>query len=194
MLKTIILVLFIGRALISVGIFIQTQNSKSPTSFNSNTNDITTNPNTILPKLSVSGNRIVTEEGNPIRLRGVNFEDPFLLEKGADEKGLVDNHFPKIADDFARVKALGANVVRLTLYPGYYFLVGDEKYLASYVDRMIDLAQENGLYVIISYHVIGRPGGWYESDSDTTMLPSYPAKVHYTDINMAIEIGRASCR
>ena len=51
---------------------------------------------------------------------------------------------------------------------------------------MIDMAEENGLYAIISYHVIGRPGGWYESDSDTTMLPNYPAKVHYTDSDMAV--------
>lgn len=40
-------------------------------------------PNAVvtLSKLRVSGNRIVTEEGQTIRLRGVNFTDPFLLEK-----------------------------------------------------------------------------------------------------------------
>lgn len=139
-----------------------------------------------ISKLHVLGNHIVNDEGQSIRLRGVSFEDPFMLEKGANENGVVDNHFSKIAVDFTRVKALGANVVRLSIFPGYYFLVGGDKYLTSYVDHMVDLAQENGLYVIISYHVIGRPGGWYESDSDTTMLPNYPARVHYTDTNMAV--------
>ncbi len=139
-----------------------------------------------ISKLHVLGNHIVNEEGQTIRLRGVNFEDPFMLEKGANENGVVDNHFSKIAEDFARVKALGVNVVRLPVYPGYYFLVGGDKYLTTYVDRMIDLAEQNGLYAIISYHVIGKPGGWYESDSDTTMLPNYPAKVHYTDTNMTV--------
>lgn len=83
------------------------------------------------------------------------------------------------------MKELGANVVRLPLYPGYYFLIGSEKYLSTYVDRMVDLAEQNGLYVIISYHAIGRPGGWYFSVSDDT-LPDYPAKVFYTTSDMAV--------
>lgn len=139
-----------------------------------------------LSKLKVSGNRIVTEDGQTIRLRGVNTTDPLWLEK-LDFKGngVADNRFREIATDFARMKALGANVVRLPLYPGYYRLVGGEKYLSTYIDRMIDLAEQNGLYAIISYHVIGRPGGWYSSVSDET-LPDYPAKLYYTDSAMAV--------
>ena len=142
-----------------------------------------------LSKLSVSGNRIVNEEGQEIRLRGVNFQDPFLQEKDDFDyngDGMPDNHFANIDVDFARVKKLGANVVRLTIWPGYYRLVGGEKYLATYVDRMVDLAEENGLYAIISYQAIGRPGGWYSSDSDGTLW-QYPAKVLYTDTDMAVE-------
>lgn len=141
-----------------------------------------------LSKLHVSGNRIVTEEGRAIRLRGVNFADPFFLEKDDldhNGDGLPDNHFAVIATDFERVKTLGANVVRLTINPGYYRLVGGEKYLTTYVDRSIDLAEKNGLYLIISYQVIGRPGGWYDSPSDAT-LRQYPAKVYYTDSDMAV--------
>jgi len=140
-----------------------------------------------LSKLRVLGNHIVTEEGQTIRLRGVNFTDPFLLEKDdLNGDGVPDLHFSKkIAEDFARVKALGANVVRLAIYPGYYRLVGGESYLTTYVDRAVDLAEENGLYLIISYHVIGRPGGWYDSPSDATLW-QYPAKVHYTDSDMAV--------
>ncbi len=142
-----------------------------------------------LSKLSVSGNRIVNEEGQEIRLRGVNFLDPFFLEKDdldRDGDGKPDNHFAVVATDFARVKALGANIVRVEIYPGYYRLVGGESYLSTYVDRMVDLAEENGLYVIIDYHVIGRPGGWYSADSDATLW-EYPAKLFYTDADMAVE-------
>ncbi len=115
-LKIILLVLFIAGILISAGLFITTKNSKNPSLVNTNTNS-----KNIISKLNVSGNLIVNEEGKPIRLRGVNFEDPFMLEKGARDTGVVDNHFSKIAEDFTRVKALGVNVVRLPVYPGYYF-------------------------------------------------------------------------
>ena len=141
-----------------------------------------------LPKLHVSGNRIVTEEGQTIRLRGVNFEDPFLLEKDdfdRDGDGKPDNHYAVIATDFERVKKLGSNVVRLTIYPGYYRLVGGDKYLSTYLDPMVDLTEKNGLYAIISYQVIGRPGGWYFPTDG--MLVDYPAKAHYTDTDMAVE-------
>ncbi len=142
---------------------------------------------TALSKLKVSGHRIVNEKGQEIRLRGVNFADPFLLEKDdLNGDGVAKLHFSKeIARDFTRVKALGANIVRLTIWPGYYRLVGGEKYLTTYVDRLVDLAEKNGLYVILDYHVIGRPGGWYDSPSDATLW-EYPAKVYYTDADMAV--------
>ena len=140
-----------------------------------------------LAKLRVSGNRIVTENGQTIRLRGVVFGDPFLMEHDDfDRDGLPDHHFfEKTADDFSRVKAMGANIVRLMIYPGYYRLVGGDKYLATYVDPEVDLAEQNGLYIILDYHVIGRPGGWYDAPSDGT-LQEYPTKVHYTDSVMAV--------
>lgn len=142
---------------------------------------------TTLSQLSVSGNIIVNEVGGEVRLRGINITDPLWLEKlDFAGNGVADNRFAKIATDFARMKELGANVVRLTLYPGYYFLIGGETYLETYVDRMVDVAAENGLYTIISYHVIGRPDGWYSSDSDNT-LPDYPARLFYTDSDMAVE-------
>ena len=140
-----------------------------------------------LSKLRVLGNRIITEKGQTIRLRGVVFGDSFLLEQDDfDRDGVPDHHFSKkIAEDFVAVKALGANIVRLMIYPGYYRLVGGEKYLATYVDRAVDLAEKNRLYLIIDYHVIGRPGGWYDSPSDATLW-QYPTKVHYSDSDMAV--------
>lgn len=141
---------------------------------------------TALSKLSVSGTRIVNAAGEEIRLRGLNTTDPLWLEKlDFKRNGVADNRFAELATDFARMKALGANIVRLPLYPGYYFLIGAETYLTTYVDRMVDLAEVNGLYVSLSYHAIGRPGGWYAADSDA-VLPAYPAKLYYTDADMAV--------
>jgi hypothetical protein len=139
-----------------------------------------------LSKLHVSGNHIVNKAGQEVRLRGVNFEDPFLLEHDRNKDGPLVDHFAQVESDYINVKKLGANVVRLTLYPGFYWLVGGDKYLSTYVDRMVNLADKNGLYVIISYHAIGRPGGWYESSPDTTIVAEYPAKIHYTDSDMAV--------
>ncbi len=138
-----------------------------------------------LSKLHVSGNRIVNQEGQTVRLRGVNFEDPFALEHDRNINYQPDNHFAVIETDFARVKALGANVVRLPLYPGYYWLVGGEKYPSTYVDRLVDLAEKYQLYAIISYHAIGRPGGWYEPDIDY-LIPNPTVKLYYSDTEMAV--------
>lgn len=142
---------------------------------------------TSFSRLSVSGNHIVTEAGDPIKLRGVNFEDPLWLEKfDFSGDGSPDNRFREIAVDLARVKALGANIVRFPLYPGSYFSIGAEQYLSTYVDLMVDLAEENELYVSISYHVIGRSGGWYNNEADQG-LPDYPSRLHYTDADMAVQ-------
>jgi aryl-phospho-beta-D-glucosidase BglC (GH1 family) len=179
-------------ALVSIGTYLffvgknKTYTSSDNNSIQTVSRPILSPTKNTISQLHVSGNHIVNDEGQTIRLRGVNFEDPFLLDKETDMNGAPMNHFSQITTDFQRIKAMGANIVRLPVYPGYYFLVGGDKYLSIYVDRMIDLAEQNGLYAIISYHVIGRPGGWYESDSDTSMLPAYPAKVHYTDTDMAV--------
>jgi aryl-phospho-beta-D-glucosidase BglC (GH1 family) len=138
-----------------------------------------------LPRLHVSGNRVVDEQGAGIRLRGVNFEDPFILDhQDIDEDGEPDPHFDEVAGDFGRVKAMGANIVRLTVCPGYYARFG-KKYLTDYLDRLVDLAAQNSLYALIEYHAIGRPGGWYPAEYDDT-LPDHPAKLYYTTADMAV--------
>jgi len=175
--KKIFLILITIGLLIAVGLFIATKTITLPSLHTTNS----------IAKLHVLGNRIVTEDGQTIRLRGVVFGDPFLMEHDDfDRDGEPDHHFSeKTADDFARVKKFGANIVRLMIYPGYYRLVGGDKYLATYVDHEVDLAEKNGLYIILDYHVIGHPGGWYDSPSDGTLW-EYPTKVHYTDSAMAV--------
>ncbi|MBI3072861.1 MAG: hypothetical protein HYY84_12160 [Deltaproteobacteria bacterium] len=70
-----------------------------------------------LSSLRVSGNRVLTEDGKAIRLRGVHFMDPFVLDvDDLNQDGIPDRHFDRIETDFMRVQALGANVVRVAFY------------------------------------------------------------------------------
>lgn len=146
-----------------------------------------TTPSTSLPKLKVSGNRIVITNGDAIRLRGVNFNDPFVLDKDdLDNNGVSDRHFDQLETDFERVKAMGANIVRMPIYPGFYFLVG-ESYLSTYTDPLVALAKKHQIYLVLSYHAIGSPSGYYDPDSDRMLAHlGYTAKLYYSDTDMAI--------
>ena len=95
--KKIFFILFTTGLLIAIRGFIAT---KSVIRQSSSTSTIS--------KLHVLGNRIVTEDGQTIRLRGVVFGDPFLMEHDDfDRDGVPDHHFSeKTADDFARVKKI----------------------------------------------------------------------------------------
>lgn len=151
-----------------------------------NSSEESSESETALSLLHVSGNTIVNEEGTEIRLRGVNVEDPFITNnQDIDNDGSIDPHFDEVAGDFARIQTLGANVVRLTLVPGIYRELG-ESYLTDYYDRMVDLASENNLYAIIEYHAIGKPGAWYPSQFDDTTMPEHPVQgLYYTDLDQA---------
>lgn len=69
--------------------------------FSSKGNSTLGESTSLLPKLVVSGNQIVTERGDIIRLRGVNFMDPFVLDvDDLDGDGVSDRHFDKIEPVF----------------------------------------------------------------------------------------------
>lgn len=138
-----------------------------------------------LSPLHVEGNRIVDAEGAPVRLRGVNIEDPVLLERqDLDGDGESDPHYDQVDGDFARVASWGANVVRLAAAPGFVEYFG-ESYFTDYYDWLVDLAQDHGLYAIAEYHGIGDPGGWYPSEYDGA-LPDLVVPLYDSDLDKAI--------
>ena len=96
-------------------------------------------------RLQVSGTRVVDAQGRPFQLRGVSTH------------GLA--WFPQFvnAQAFASWADWGANCVRLALYTdeyGGWCNGGDHNELLSVIDRGVNAATSEGMYVIIDWHVL----------------------------------------
>lgn len=97
-----------------------------------------------LPKISVEGKNIVTNNGEVIRLKGVSFSDPDKLEK--------DGQWNKRY--FQEAKNWGCNVVRFAIHPTAVNNRGWDAYF-KLVDQGVRWATELEMYVIIDWHSIG---------------------------------------
>lgn len=107
-----------------------------------------------LPPLTTRGSQLRTADGDVVELRGVMVPDPArLAADGRFERDLVRD-----------VAAAGANVLRVPVHPGNWADDGD--YLWRYLDPIARWAGEEGLYVILDWHVIG--------DVATGTAPSEP--------------------
>lgn len=99
---------------------------------------------TALSQISVKRNKFVTADGNEIIFRGVNTSDPDKL----DREGHWDKRY------FEEIRKWGANLVRFPVHPTAWRKRGSEKYL-ELLDKGIELAREQGLYVVLDWHSIG---------------------------------------
>lgn len=99
---------------------------------------------TELKQIQVKGNNFVTPDGKPFVFRGLNTSDPDRLA------GI--GHWDKAY--FEEIKRWGANVVRFPVHPAAWRRQGKDKYL-KLLDEGVQLAREQGLYVIIDWHSIG---------------------------------------
>ena len=111
-----------------------------------------------LPGLSVSGTQIVAN-GVPVRLRGINMGDPFWARNPDWYPILTLDNYASLAGQWH------ANVVRISIFPTQWKHM-DHTQLIDGLTQQINAALSNGMYVIISYHVIGWPDGYYQ--------PAYP--------------------
>jgi hypothetical protein len=100
--------------------------------------------------LHVQGNQLLSGS-SPVTLRGVAVGDPILARQG---RPLSD--YTRIARDWH------ANVVRISLHPALWKHSPHQQILAT-LDREINAALDNGMYVILDWHTIGWPDGYYES-------------------------------
>ena len=125
-----------------------------------------------LPGLSVSGTQIVAN-GVPVRLRGVNMGDPFLARNS--------DWYPILTiDNYATLGAQWhADIVRISIFPTQWKHMDHAQLLAG-LAREMNAALSNGMYVIISYHVIGWPDGWYEPAN-----PGNPADTYDSAMSVA---------
>jgi endoglucanase len=96
-----------------------------------------------LPRVSVRGNEFIAN-GEPIIFHGLNASDPEKLNR--------DGHWNN--EYFEQVKSWGANLVRFPVHPSAWRRTGKEKYL-ELLDKGIQMATQNNLYVIIDWHSIG---------------------------------------
>jgi len=97
-----------------------------------------------LPWVKVQGNQFITEEREVIIFKGLDASDPNKLEK--------DGHWDQ--EYFRQIKSWDANMVRFPIHPRAWRERGKEAYL-ELLDRGIEMARKEGLYVILDWHSIG---------------------------------------
>ena len=95
-------------------------------------------------QLSVSGTELVNKDGNPIQLRGMSTH-------GIQWYGHCINYdaISTLASDW------GADVLRIAVYPdedgsGWVY---DKDYFNGFIDDLVNLTEQFGLYCIIDWHV-----------------------------------------
>lgn len=101
--------------------------------------------------LTVQGNKFLLN-GGQILLRGVAMGDPH---------DRVINYKRDSAADYQAIKTdWQANVVRLSLHPGVF----EKDWLRGkkILEDEVAAARKADLFVIIDWHVIGEPNGWYK--------------------------------
>jgi len=121
--------------------------------------------------LTVAGNKFMLN-GAPIILSGVAMGDP--------HDRIVNYQRSSQADYFAIKNDWQANVVRLSVHPGVFLKdwVRGKKIL----EDEAAVARANGLIVIIDWHVIGRPDGWYKEANPADKKQYYS---YNSDFNLA---------
>jgi hypothetical protein len=110
-------------------------------------------------RLEVRGKDLLYED-KPIRLRGVAVGDPAM-----GRQGRPTSDYDFLAKDWK------ANVIRLGIHPRVWKTEPHDKVLAR-LDQDVKAALKNDMFVIIDWHVIGWPDGYYEipewgGDKDT---------------------------
>jgi hypothetical protein len=95
--------------------------------------------------LTISGNQVMLNGQRPISLHGVAVGNPYFRES-SDKRTI---------DDYRTIKDWQANVVRLSVHPGVY--MKDEQAVKKALRKEVAAARNNGLFVIIDWHVIGVP-------------------------------------
>lgn len=96
-----------------------------------------------LPGLRVEGNRILTETGKPVALRGVSlcslsWHNPFHLIRHVSDK----NNGWKVS------------ILRLPVQPEEWLRLGPNAYIKDRLDPAVEQCRKSGLYCIIDWHEI----------------------------------------
>jgi hypothetical protein len=134
-----------------------------------------------LPGLSVSGTQIMAGT-KPIRLRGVNMGDPFWARNPDWYPILSPNDYLILSKNWK------ANIVRISVFPTQWKHMNHTA-LLDQLQTEINYALSNRLYVIISYHVIGWPDGYYQPAN-----PGNPADTYDSSMTVATSFWAAAAQ
>ncbi|MEI6597029.1 MAG: cellulase family glycosylhydrolase [bacterium] len=104
--------------------------------------------------LTVAGNKFMLN-GAPIILSGVAMGDPHDRIVNYNRSSFAD--YKIIKNDWS------TNVVRLSVHPGVF--LNDWARGKKILEDEVAAARANGLFVIIDWHVIGEPDGWYKPNT-----------------------------
>jgi len=99
-----------------------------------------------LPCIRVDGNKLVDENNNTVRLRGVSIADPYHLDH-------YDRYFSEKI--FAELSNWSINVVRIPIHPGFW--QAEENYAQKYLDAVVSWGKKYGFHIILDWHAIGNP-------------------------------------
>ena len=125
------------------------------------------------PRLEVRGKDLLYD-GKPVRLRGVSVGDPVR-----DREGRPTSDFKTIATDWK------ANVVRVGIHPHTWKTGPREKVMAR-LAKDVDAALDAGLFVVVTYQVIGWPDGHFEIPSGA------PEDLYDSDFKLATSFWDAA--
>jgi len=121
--------------------------------------------------LSVLNNEFISD-GSRIDLRGVAMGDVLLARK--------EEHRP--VSDYSRIaRGWKANVVRLSILPSVW-KYNDKEYILGLLEQEAAAALAEGMFVIITWHVIGWPDGYYPVQPYGT---DDPADMYDSDFTLA---------
>jgi hypothetical protein len=106
-------------------------------------------------RLVVEGNKLKLD-GKEVLLRGVAVGDPRSRAVDYRRAG---------RQDYAEIKKWRANIVRISVHPGNW--LRDNRRTRLLLENEIADARRQGLIVMVDWHVIGWPDGWFKTgDSD----------------------------
>jgi aryl-phospho-beta-D-glucosidase BglC (GH1 family) len=122
--------------------------------------------------LSVRGNQLVYHD-RPVHLQGVAVGDPLLGRQG---RPLAD--YKTIANDW------NANAVRISVHPGAWRDFGRLRAQEA-LTQNVNAALDAGLFVILTWHAIGIPNGYYQKAPD-----GMAADIYDSDFALAKDFWR----
>lgn len=119
-----------------------------------------------MPHVLASGNRLVTEQGQPFRVWGFNWgrQDKMLEE-------IWQTEWEGLKNDFKEMKSYGANTVRLPLQ--YHAFMNDAQTprpeALSKLKQVVKIAEDNRLYLVVcglNAFVKQHQPAWYNNMAD----------------------------